>query len=81
MIVLRSKEDEINNRKEELSRLQRKADAMIEQLAEAQKFLREGYGGSPFQVIQVPSSGEVSDLAKQIHRVKARISEGCATFL
>ena len=75
MIVLHSKEDEIRKSKEELSRLQRKADTMINQLSEAAKYLREGYSGNPFHVIQIPSCEEVSDLAKQIHRAKTRISE------
>lgn len=55
MIVLHSKEDGIGNSKEELSRLQRKADTMINQLSEAAKYLREGYAGNPFHVIQIPS--------------------------
>ena len=75
MIVLHPKEDELSDRKEDLSCLRRKADDMIKQLSEAQEFLREGFGGSPFQVIQVPSSEEVSDLAKQIRRVETRILE------
>ena len=73
--MLYSKEDEISNRRKELSRLQGQAGIMIKQLAEAMEHLREGYAGNPFHVIEMPSREEVTDMAKRIHRSKVRISE------
>ena len=73
--MLPFKEDEVRNCKVELSSLHRKAETMIKQLSEAVKYLRKGYAGGHFHVIQMPSREEVSDLAKRIHRVKTRISE------
>lgn len=69
------REDQLAACKNELAELQEQAKPLIRQLQEAMNVLREGYTGDNFTLVPVPSTESVTDLSRNVARVKARISE------